>query len=497
MQKRQVLQDLKFGERVAEQESADLASYFVETEQWRQLRRNQVDVIFGPKGSGKSAIYSTLLQREDEFWDENVLLISAENPRGAPVFGALVSDPPSSELELLALWKLYILSLIGSTMADYGLNDPDSKEVLSALVEAKLLPAKNASLATRLRQVVDYVRRRLRIETELKFDATTGMPTGLVGRISMSEPSSDDQAHGLMSVDQLLAAANRGLEANGHGVWVLFDRLDVAFADSRELEANALRALFKCYLDMSDLDQIVLKIFLRSDIWAAITEGGFREASHITRQMNIQWPEASLLNLVVRRLLSNVDLVRHYNVNADAILRDAAEQRSFFNRIVPDQVEAGKARKTFEWLLSRVQDGTKNVAPRELIHVLTEAKNQQMIMLDRGENDPPGEELLAPAAFRLALPVVSKVRLDQTIYAEYPELKKYIVELESEKTDQNPDTLARIWRKPPLSAAGIATRLVEIGFFEERGTNDDPRYWVPFLYRPGLSMIQGAASDYS
>jgi hypothetical protein len=248
---------------------------------------------------------------------------------------------------------------------------------------------------------------------------------------------------------------------------------------------------------MSDLDQIVLKIFLRSDIWAAITEGGFREASHITRQMNIQWPEASLLNLVVRRLLSNVDLVRHYNVNADAILRDAAEQRSFFNRIVPDQVEAGKARKTFEWLLSRVQDGTKNVAPRELIHVLTEAKNQQMIMLDRGENDPPGEELLAPAAFRLALPVVSKVRLDQTIYAEYPELKKYIVELESEKTDQNPDTLARIWRKPPLSAAGIATRLVEIGFFEERGTNDDPRYWVPFLYRPGLSMIQGAASDYS
>ena len=33
----------------------------------------------------------------------------------------------------------------------------------------------------------------------------------------------------------------------------------------------------------------------------------------------------------------------------------------------------------------------------------------------------------------------------------------------------------------------------EIGFFDARGTKDEPSYWVPFLYRSALNLVQGKA----
>jgi hypothetical protein len=62
--KRGLLTGLSLGKRVAEEEVDDLALYFVETEQWRKVLADEVDVIFGSKGAGKSALYSALLQRE-------------------------------------------------------------------------------------------------------------------------------------------------------------------------------------------------------------------------------------------------------------------------------------------------------------------------------------------------------------------------------------------------------------------------------------------------
>src|SRR5690606_29211793 len=95
------------------------------------------------------------------------------------------------------------------------------------------------------------------------------------------------------------------LRQAGYQAWVLLDRLDVAFAENVELESNALRALFRVYLDLLALSNVKLKIFLRTDIWARITSEGFREASHITRHVTITWNRSSLLNLVVKRAVHN------------------------------------------------------------------------------------------------------------------------------------------------------------------------------------------------
>jgi len=63
MDKIEVLRDMAFGQRVAEEEGEALATYFVETDHWRRLFADQADVVYGPKGSGKSALYSLLIAR--------------------------------------------------------------------------------------------------------------------------------------------------------------------------------------------------------------------------------------------------------------------------------------------------------------------------------------------------------------------------------------------------------------------------------------------------
>src|SRR5262249_30883148 len=152
------------------------------------------------------------------------------------------------------------------------------------------------------------------LEGGLEIDPVTQLPAGFKGKIIFSEPGSKLSDSEVNSVDRLLEFANLALVASKFNCWVVLDRLDVAFAEDIELENNALRALFRVYLDLLALSNIKLKIFLRTDIWNRITMQGFREASHITRHMTISWNRNSLLNLVIRRALHNASIRSTYGV---------------------------------------------------------------------------------------------------------------------------------------------------------------------------------------
>lgn len=497
--KHDLLQKVSFGQRIAEEEVDELARYFVETDQWKRIFSGSVDVVYGPKGSGKSAIYSLLTSRADELFDRGIILAAAENPRGQPAFKDLVTEPPASENEFVALWKLYLLCLAAVAMREYGVGGANADVVVNALAEANLIqPEKKMSLQALLRGVRDYARRLIDAESYeggFTFDPHTGMPNGVRGKITLREPSADESSRGLISADALLRAANEALGESDVALWFVLDRLDVAFAETEDLEQNALRALFKVYLDLAAYDRVSLKIFLRTDIWQRITREGFREASHITRHVTITWDPQSLLNLALRRTLSNEELRTYYEIeDPEVVLADVRAQSEFFYRLVPDQVEVGSNKpKTFDWMLSRTRDGSQVNAPRELIHLLSSLRDEQLRMLEIGHAEPDGEALFDRAAFKAALPEVSKVRLEQTLYAEYPSLRDEIEALEREKTQQYPSTLAEIWRTDEEAATGVADQLVEVGFFERRGTRDEPAYWVPFLYRDALSLVQGSA----
>jgi hypothetical protein len=492
LNKSDVLEAVTFGQRIAEQEIDELSSYFVETVTWRSIYAGQVDVVYGPKGSGKSALYSLLRERELALRKRGVALISAENPSGAPVFRDLVPDPPASVTDFCNLWKL---SLVARQLREERAADASAKRLVRVMEQAGLIP-REASLRGVLRSVVDYIA-KLRsaegIEAGVRLDAMRGS-TEPVLRILFREPSSADRQLGHTSADELLELANTALRTLGLTVWVLFDRLDVAFSDSADLEANALAALFRAYLDIQHLNHLSLKIFLRNDIWQRVTRSGFPEASHITRSLSIVWNKDSLMHLVIRRLMRNEAIRSCYGVQEAEVLADARKQEALFYRVFPPKVDLGAKRPaTFVWMLLRTQDGSQHTAPRELIHLLSAARDVQRRKLEEGQKEPPGEALFDRSSIRDALPEVSRERLEQTLYAEYPHLRPWLMRLRREKTEQTPDSLATIWDVDRDAAAHLADELVEVGFFEERRAQRDPTFWVPFLYREALEMVEGAA----
>ena len=101
MDKHAILRSITFGHRIAEEETDVLSTYFVETDHWERLYRGDIDVIYGPKGSGKSALYSLLLSKSTQLFDRNIVLVAGENPRGATAFRDLATDPPASEREFI------------------------------------------------------------------------------------------------------------------------------------------------------------------------------------------------------------------------------------------------------------------------------------------------------------------------------------------------------------------------------------------------------------
>lgn len=497
MDAQQVVQSISMGSRVAEEEAGDLAAYFVETENWRKVYHGEADVILAPKGGGKSAIYSMLMSRESEFFDRGVLLATAENPKGDTAFSEVEKAPPTSEAEFIGLWKIYFLSIVAQTLGAYELKSDAAGRLLAKLDEAGLLPPSEAPRRQMVRGAMDYVRSFFRppasIEAAMTVDPVTGVPI-FTPKITFVEPTVEQRKAGTLYVDELFDLAEEALGEAGYKIWILLDRLDIAFADSLELEANALRGLFRVYRDLQPRSTVELKIFLRSDIWETITRQGFREASHITRDLRIEWGESTLLRLAVQRLLRSDELRAHYGVDRDEVLTDIERQRAFFYKIFPAQVDQGsKKPATVDWCLSRTKDGTGQNAPRELIHLLSETRNSQLTRFETGQAAPEGGAVFDRQAFKDALPTVSKVRLTQTLYAEHPTLRRYMERMEGQKTRQNAASLVTVWGVSEEEAARVAEELVAIGFFEPRLSD----FWMPFLYRPALEMVQGSAEGVS
>ena len=496
MDRLKLLKQLSFGSQVAEDEIERLQDYFVQTDQWGRIVRGDIDIIRGEKGAGKSAIYLLLDKQKDLMFDKNVLMVSGENPRGTTVFKDLVFDPPSSEREFEILWKIYLLTIISHKIRSYGISGNGINGVYSALEEAKLLEGE-LNLAGLLRSTQNFVRRLLSVksfEGGVELDQATLQPSGVIGRISLAEPTGEIRGSGITSVDGMFEKVNTALEGAGYTIWVLLDRLDVAFAESHELEANAIRALIKVYNDLRALNNISLKIFLREDIWKRVTFGGFREASHITRFEVMQWTPPMLRNLTLRRILSNDILIDELAIDKEAVLGDVDAQVVLFDRLFPQQVEQGERKATtFDWMVGRCADGTGLAAPRELIHLLNCIRDEEIRRLERGENPAPGEQLFDRSVFKQALPTVSETRLNTYLYAEYPAERPFVERLRGEKSEQTVGSLCSLWGLEREAAISKAQVLVGLGFFQSKGTRAEPTFWVPFLYRDALGLVQGRA----
>jgi hypothetical protein len=486
---RQVLTNLSFGKWVAEYETESLRQYFVATDQWRQVIGGNVDVILGPKGSGKSAIYRGILDCRQVLEKDGICVIEVKNPMESPSF---LRFQPANETEFRNAWKMHFLCILAQSLQGAGIRNRHAGAVVSALEELRLLPAKgwrNGLLILKdLRRLAGRAARLKDVEWGVKFSEASGLFEGFTTKVTPEELSDGSRA-ALVSADDLLRTAAKAYSEDGYRVWLLLDRLDSAFSGA-DVEKAALRGIFRCYIDMLEMESIRLKIFLRSDIWKHMADEAapLREATHVTREIRLSWTPNDLLNLVISRGLNNTELVEWYVVNADQVKADLSMQLALFYDIFGGNVEN---QPTFDWIMQHIKDGHGAAMPREIIHLLNAARDRQIRMHEIGSAKLAHRQLVQSDAIMQALAVIAEDTYEKGLCQEFPELRRPMECFRQTSPFHTCAEIARRWRTDIDTASETASRLVEIGFFRVDYTADPPTYEIPQLYCVALGIKQG------
>jgi len=482
MNKLEALKKINIGERVAEQEADGLKDYFLKTYLWEQLLNNQIDIVFGCKGSGKSALYTSLSSNAYNLIDSNTILALAENPRGTIAFKDLSITPPTGEFEFKGIWKLYFVLIITQKLEEFKCSDHNLTLVIEKLQESDLIP-RRATFGAMVKMVRDYIRKiHPTIEPNIGLNEHSGNIEKIGFKISLSEPTAKQTDKGIVSVDYLLELLNAALDKTKNKVWVAIDRLDAIFQENFDLEATALRTLFQVYIDLQGHENMRLIIFLRDDIWSRIIEHGFRETSHITKTDLIRWDKISLFELLMTRFTNNDFLFDYFSMQKSSSKKS---QELMFDKIFPKQ-SANGSKFTFNWLVSRVEDGSSNPNPRELIQLVNSAIKNEINLMDQGIKRY--DSLITIDSIYFGLKEASATKLN-TVIAEYPQAKTYINKLKGSKVRLKFEELRGIWGCNKRDAKIVCNTLIKIGFFKNESKDEDNlNVFIPHIYRPALGF---------
>jgi hypothetical protein len=488
MNRKEALRQLRLGSSVAESDD-DLQDYFVETESFRSLIRGDGDIVAGDKGTGKSAIFKILAAQYENIPElKRVAVIPAFNTGGDPVFQQLAEGEVFTEGQYRTIWKTYILSLGGNRLLEHfeGHFTPKMKGLDTLLTKLGLREPdyKPATIFSRLVQLIRRLVKPKAVGVATSFDEA-GLPV-LTPQVEFGDTEQEQSEPQVIRHTESLGLLNSVLKESNLWLWLVLDRLDEAFTGYPQTETPALRALFRTYLDLGEFDRIKLKMFVRKDLFRKVTQGGFVNLTHINaKKIEIVWDDQDLLNLLIRRVKSNQDFV------GTAQLQDKSNEEVFY-LLFPDQVEEGSRRpKTLDWMLSRIRDGNNVKPPRNLIELVTKAREEQLRAEDREEprDFEPGQVLINSEAIKNALGRLSKDRVEDTLMAESGEYQEYIERFRDGKAEHNLSSLAATLGLTGGEAIAALRVLLDMGFLERTGDT----YKVPMLYRDGLNITQGKA----
>jgi hypothetical protein len=495
----EILRQIDFGSSVAETDQL-LEAARVETSTFQDLLLDRVDLVPGTKGSGKSALNRIITDFLSQFLmqQRKIVVAYGVQAEGDSVFHAFREQFDTlSEDEFINFWCVYLVSLA----RDRFVKNPSYASYLT-------------ECGYEVREFVDLCR-RAKIPTppnHSRFREVLGWVLGLVGRFKPKakyvtetgtyyqlELEFDKESKPAVTTDSLSTFINEILASLEHllsradlSMWLMVDRLDELFARRTNTETRALRALLRT-TRVFHSKHVRLKIFLRDDILEQVTDGpnGLTALSHITGRQSdrLAWSEDQILHLIVNRLFASEAIRQSLGVDRDRLNASASYRQEAFYRVFPPTVHGGERQsKTLKWLYTHTMDGRNVVTPRDVIDLLTRAKQRQ---LDEFGADSEGSTpwIICGPAIQYGLDELSKRKRDTFLKAEFPHFWEHISKLHGGRTEYLEASLEQLFGG---DASSVIRDLVSIGLLQEsRRANVGKTYRIPYLYRAGLQLTQG------
>jgi hypothetical protein len=499
-----LLQSLDFGSSIAEQDTL-LETARVETSAFTDLLQDKVDLIPGTKGSGKSALFRIFVDflPNHLLKERKVVIAHGVQKHGDTVFHAFKDEfEKLTEDDFVSFWCIYFTSLAHEQFIKGELYQPYLKNS-SGEIDAFRRACAKASIPEikakkSLKEILQWTLETLRTwSPRLKYvlpqDAGE-IAIDIFGNPLKPEPQKPEKA---IDVPQYVTEIKETLEAvlkkTNLCIWLMVDRLDEVFPRRSSLETRALRGLLRS-TRLFTTDAIRIKVFLRDDMLEQVvsTGDGFTALTHLTARQadTLRWSEDQILTMIVKRIFANREMQGYFKVDASRLDSNLEYRNNCFSRFFPDTVHSGpKQSPTLRWMYNHTMDGRGTVTPRDILDLLTRAKqNQQDIFKANPNAESPW--LIGPQAMQYGLEELSKRKRDTYLRAEFPHLWPSIEKFQGGKSEYSVESLQRLfgrhWER-------IISDLISIGLIRRQERGGSETFWIPFLYRKGLDLSQGRA----
>jgi hypothetical protein len=458
-----ILSQLKFETRpVQEIGPEDVVRIFQPTGDFSRFLEDHIGFVRGAQGTGKTMLFRLLVERPQDvsrfvfrrrqhYRMRDVDFVPGHGPAGLRKTLLTSADlsnyePPADKLGWWHFWEGYMLL-----------------QLVAAFPEMQVRPD---------------------LDPQLVALATQDKPQSADILSWLDEYSQSDEG------PQSLFKVRQWLQVRQRKVWLLYDELDVAFANDDNRRRQALDALLGWWLEMG-FGNIVPKIFVREDIWSEldVTSRGDRASAS---SIQLRWEAEDLWRLVLRQALDTSQILarlvsEHLGVGLTGLNNIEKEQlQKALYPLWGERMESGNKAYTHTWVSNRISDSQNKRFPRSLLQLLEKAVDSEKGMIQQELSDV----ILRSRALIEALPLVSEQRVIE-IRNTYPEFTDLLGKLRGERSPIALDRLSKIWEKDGDELKSLVSRMIVAGILKEHLHLPDttvPRYTVAELYLYGLGM---------
>jgi hypothetical protein len=305
-----ILSSFEFGEVEPSNDDLLLACYCDTPPIERFLTSNR-SIILGGKGTGKTALFTLLKQKDREFINpkkakQRIIPIDTDieyTRLRYTVLKSIKSDIPDEDIQFRYLWEIYVLyRVINELKRGNFFLDAKAKKDTQAFLDIFDPEKKNMSLFDFLTSIRGTV--GIRLDT-----SNPAFPTPDVYISVEPNQNPTDQADRLdVSLSDLKKYVNETLATKKEFVYVIVDNIDDFVArEEYEIQKLLLQGLLQCTRTYTAYNHIKLKLFLRTDLFNNINfsqVGGYDKIAPITEKL--VWRKTDIWTFIGERVLWNL-----------------------------------------------------------------------------------------------------------------------------------------------------------------------------------------------
>jgi hypothetical protein len=302
-----LLQSLRIGDPTAENEMATLSEYYLQTDEYQRALHGSVNLAVGRKGSGKTALFIQL--RDKNRRDKRNVVVDLR-PEGYQLIKlkedilAYLSEGSRQHL-ITAFWEYLILLEVAYKLLEKDqYTHKHNHEIRELYLELQATyKIEDFSVEGDFSERLMVLSRRISDEYRTKYG------TGAEQKLTTEQVTELLYRHDLAKLRDLIAEY---LERKAT-VWILFDNLDKGWSTQGvdEIDATVLRCLIdagrKIEREMRKADRSLhCIVFVRNDVYEHV----MRHSADYGKEMRavLDWTEPDLLREMLRlRLVSGLD----------------------------------------------------------------------------------------------------------------------------------------------------------------------------------------------